>query len=113
MVYVDDMRMHAQVGRLRARWSHLTADTTDELHTFAELLGLKRAWFQPAKVFADTARNRERGVVGQPGWGSRDHYDVTDSKRDEAIRLGALSCRWGCEPWRDQESEEEDQTHAL
>ena len=108
MVYVDDMRMYAQVGRLRALWSHLTADTTEELHAFAQRLGMKRAWFQPAKVFADTSRNRERGVVGQPAWGSRDHYDVTDSKRDEAIRLGAVACRWGCEPWREHGYELDD-----
>lgn len=30
-VYVDDMRRPATVGRISARWSHLTADTREEL----------------------------------------------------------------------------------
>lgn len=69
-VYVDDMRMRATVGRLAARWSHLMADTDEELHTFAAALGLRRSWAQ------------------YPGtWKS--HYDVTDSKRAQAISLGA------------------------
>lgn len=76
MVYVDDMRMSAQVGRLRARWSHLTADTKEELHAFAARLGLRRSWFQ----------DKPNGL-----W----HYDVTDSKRDQAIRLGAKQIHYG------------------
>lgn len=72
-VYVDDMRMPARVGRVSARWSHLTADTDEELHAFARRLGLKRTWFQ------DHAIPRFR------------HYDVTDTKRREAIRLGAIA----------------------
>lgn len=71
-VYVDDMRLPARVGRLDGRWSHLTADTAEELHAFAERLGLKRAWYQ------------ERSRPGAS------HYDVTDGKREEAIRLGAV-----------------------
>lgn len=70
-VYVDDMRMPARVGRLNAKWSHLMADTDEELHAFAERLGLKRSWHQ------------------KPGT-PISHYDVTDSKRDEALRLGAV-----------------------
>ena len=70
-VWVDDMRMLAQVGRFQARWSHLMADTDEELHAFAARLGLQRRWAQ------------------YPGtWKS--HYDVTDTKRREAIRLGAV-----------------------
>lgn len=69
-VYVDDMQRPARVGRLVATWSHLTADTKEELHAFAEKLGLQRKWFQE----------------GSPGlW----HYDVTESKRSAAIRMGA------------------------
>ena len=70
-VYVDDMRLPARVGRLQARWSHLLADTDDELHAFAARLGLRRSWHQ------------------KPGT-AISHYDVTDSKRSEAIRLGAV-----------------------
>lgn len=70
-VYVDDMRRQARVGRINARWSHLMADTTDELHAFAARLGLRRSWIQHE---------------GKP----TEHYDVTDSKRDQALALGAV-----------------------
>jgi hypothetical protein len=69
-VYVDDMLLEARVGRITSRWSHLTADTKDELHAFAAKLGLQRRWFQ----------DKPRGH-----W----HYDVTEGKRLQAIRLGA------------------------
>jgi hypothetical protein len=80
-VYVDDSGIRAAVtdqgtGRTyRSSWSHLTADTKDELHEFAATLGLKRRWFQ----------DKERGL-----W----HYDVTARKRDQAIRLGAQPISW-------------------
>ncbi len=75
-VYVDDMRMPARVGRIQARWSHLMADTDEELHAFAAGIGLRRSWAQ------------------HPGtW--RSHYDVTDSKRAEAIRAGAVEIGYG------------------
>lgn len=75
-VYVDDMRMPARVGRIEARWSHLMADTDDELHAFAASIGLRRSWAQ------------------YPGtWKS--HYDVTDSKRTQAIRAGAVEIGYG------------------
>ena len=75
-VYVDDARIPAQVGRIRARWSHLYADSQDELHAFAQGIGLRRAWFQPG-----------RPIGGKPSrlW----HYDVTESRRQAAIRAGA------------------------
>jgi hypothetical protein len=76
-VYVDDWRQPATVGPVTARWSHLTADTTEELHTFARLIGLRRAWFQ------GHAHDR-----------LRDHYDVTDRLRDEAIAHGAVAVTW-------------------
>jgi hypothetical protein len=80
-VYVDDAHIPAAVtdrrtGRTyRARWSHLTADTKTELHTFAARIGLSRAWFQD-----------------KPGglW----HYDVTANKRRQAIAAGAVEISW-------------------
>jgi hypothetical protein len=69
-VYVDDFRVPARVGRLTGRWSHLTADTVEELHAFAARLGMKRSWFQDK---------------GDGRW----HYDVTDPKRAAAVELGA------------------------
>jgi len=48
------------------RWAHLVSDTSyDELHAFAERLGIPRRAFQG------------------------DHYDVPAHLRDEAIALGA------------------------
>jgi hypothetical protein len=77
-VYVDDARIPARVGRIRGRWSHLFADSQEELHAFAERLGLQRSWFQPGTPY---------GGVPSRHW----HYDVTESKRTEAIRLGAVA----------------------
>ena len=48
-VYVDDYRVPATVGRIRARWSHLfvpAGTDLEELHQFAESIGLRRSWFQ-------------------------------------------------------------------
>ena len=75
-VYVDDSRIPAKVGRYEAKWSHLTADTTAELHEFAQRIGLKRSWFQKGK---------------QP-W--LDHYDVTERMRQKAIDAGAQAITW-------------------
>lgn len=72
MIVVDNARIPARVARISGRWSHLTADTRDELYAFAEKLGLKREWFQEKT----------------PGYW---HFDVTDSKRAEAIALGAVA----------------------
>lgn len=48
---------------------HLVADTLDELHAFADKIGLKREWCQYS--------------VNLP------HYDISQSKRREALRNGA------------------------
>ena len=77
-VYVDDFRIQARVGRLNARWSHLTCgpfDDLEELHAFAAKIGLQHRWFQDKP------------------W-PRAHYDVTESKRQEAIRAGATPITW-------------------
>lgn len=71
-VIVDNLRAPARVGRINARWSHLTATTPEELHNFAATLGLQRTWYQDH---------------GDDRW----HYDVTDTKRARAIQLGALA----------------------
>ena len=65
-VYVDDA---VTLWRGR-RWAHLMADTLDELHAFAERLGLPRRAFQ----------NKTSGA----------HYDVTADMRLQAIALGAM-----------------------
>jgi hypothetical protein len=65
-VYVDDA-VFPWRGR---RWAHLMADTLDELHAFASLLGLPRHAFQ----------DRTSGA----------HYDVPAELRERAIALGAV-----------------------
>jgi hypothetical protein len=80
-VYVDNYRVAAQVGHVRGRWSHLTADTPAELHAFAARLGLTPAWLQ-ARCHA----------TGCPRLGSvcvHFQYDVVDRVRTRAIDLGA------------------------
>ncbi len=66
-VYVDDARI-AWRGR---RWSHLVADTPDELHGAAESLGLRREWVQ------DKGRTL--------------HYDLPEELRVQAIELGVAT----------------------
>jgi hypothetical protein len=73
-VYVDDSRI-----RWRGReWSHLIADTTEELHAFAAGLGLERGLFhrRPARPW-------------------KDHYDIPEAERQVAIGRGArsITCR--------------------
>ena len=84
MIYVDDMRRPARVGRTSARWSHLFTDQDDqtELHEFAARIGLRREWFQGA-----------RWESSHP-W--RCHYDVTDTVRAAALRLGAQPITYPC-----------------
>jgi Protein of unknown function (DUF4031) len=72
-VYVDDAHIEWR-GR---RWSHLQADTPEELHAFAARLGLRRAWFQ-----------------SKPGRPHHDHYDVPAEVRERAIALGAVAETW-------------------
>jgi uncharacterized protein DUF4031 len=78
-VYVDNARILATVGRHISRWSHLTADTKDELHDFAARLGLRRSYFQTCKA------TRWCPPETCPHW----HYDLTASKREQALRIGA------------------------
>ena len=68
-VYVDI----AIWERGNRRWCHLLADATDELHTFAAKLGLKRSRFH-----------------SKPGRPWSDHYDIDEDRRREALALGAI-----------------------
>ena len=65
-VYVDNYKGHF-CGMVM---SHMTADTLEELHDMAKKIGLKRSWFQNHKKYP--------------------HYDVSQSKRKEAIEMGAI-----------------------
>jgi tetratricopeptide (TPR) repeat protein len=73
--YVDDMRARKDVPNgnrtVRARWSHLMADTHDELMAAARELGLKPEWIQDAGT-------------------RREHFDLVDAKRKQALEMGAV-----------------------
>jgi len=66
-VYVDDM--YAGYGRMKM--CHMLADTTEELLTMADVIGVQRKWLQ------------DSGEV-------REHFDVAMSKRALAIQHGAI-----------------------
>jgi hypothetical protein len=66
-VYVDDA-VHLWRGR---RWAHLLADELEELHAFAEALGLPRYKLQ----------DKRSGV----------HYDIDAALRERALTLGAVA----------------------
>lgn len=70
-VYVDDAFVEGAWGKWNGG-GHLQADSMDELHAFAQSIGLRRAWFQPHRL------------------PERCHYDCTRSKRDAAILAGAI-----------------------
>lgn len=65
-VYVDDME--APYGRMVM--CHMLADTTDELLSMADKIGVSRRWLQHS---------------GTP----REHFDICKSKRSRALDLGA------------------------
>lgn len=65
-VYVDSMR--AAYGRLIM--CHMIADTEDELHAMADLIGVARRWHQG------------------------DHYDIALSKRALAVAAGGQEITW-------------------
>lgn len=85
-VYVDNVQIPWR-GMLM---SHMTADSVEELHEFAEGLGLKRAWAQ------------------LPPEHSIPHYDVSEGKRQKAIRLGAVE-----EDWRSSKAIERHRAQRL
>ena len=70
-VYVDDMR--ARFGRMIM--CHMFSPNLDELHAMATRLGLRR-WFQNPETMPK---------VSWP------HYDISLSKKAEAIRYGAVA----------------------
>lgn len=76
-VYLDDWRQSAHLGPVDDRWSHLVADTAEELHLFAERMGMRRAWFQE-----------------RPGRPHHAHYDLPERVRAEAVANGAVEVTW-------------------
>ncbi len=81
-VYVDQPMPWGKGGRL---WCHMEADTVEELHAFAERIGVKRCWYENPKG------------LGAP------HYDLNPDQRARAVAAGAVEkdFRWMSE-WRRQ-----------
>jgi Protein of unknown function (DUF4031) len=71
MIYVDEIKFYPNTNLKYKKWCHLwtDSDNIEELHLFAEKLGLKRDWFQNKKNIP--------------------HYDLVPTKRDLAIQFGA------------------------
>jgi hypothetical protein len=70
MVYVDPLMNCIPNSNWRWKRScHLFADTVEELHEFAQRIGMRRAWFQDHKKLP--------------------HYDLNESRRAAAVLNGA------------------------
>lgn len=69
-VYIDEAVIPWR-GKL---WAHMLATDLDELHAIAAAIGLKREWFQDKRI---------------------PHYDVTEGKRWQALRAGAVAIAMG------------------
>lgn len=62
MIYIDRPRSY---NHKRKRYSHLIADSIDELHSFASNNGIKRHWFH------------------------KDHYDIREEEFQRLVDCGA------------------------
>ena len=73
-VYIDDARIWGRSSRTRrsVRYSHLFADTQAELIDFAARLGMHDSWIRSPGTY-------------------REHFVVTETKRQQALILGARS----------------------
>jgi hypothetical protein len=71
-IMVDELqRWPTRIRCFQAGSCHLTTDgSLEELHVFAERLGLRRAWFQEHPLAS--------------------HYDLTVKKRALALEMGAV-----------------------
>lgn len=81
-IYVDNAFIPAKVRQHNSRWCHLLSDQKDPeaLHLFAESIGLRRSYFQSVKPFTPG---------GKVCWW-RQHYDLTEGKRKQAVSGGAV-----------------------
>jgi hypothetical protein len=77
VILVDPPLPYTKVKGYRGRrteWCHMVSTVSeDELHAFADRLGLRRDWFQ-----------------GRHNGASSAHYDLARSVRAQAVRLGAV-----------------------
>jgi hypothetical protein len=75
MIYVDDLKSYdpkdSHTRRWGRQWCHMWTDgDVEELHIFAEKLGLKRGYFQNKRTLQ--------------------HYDIIPTKRKAALKMGAV-----------------------
>jgi hypothetical protein len=75
-IYVDELKLYpgtgARFGGKGKWWCHMVTDgDIEELHAFANKIGLKREWFQ-----------------GPPAH-NHPHYDLTESRQRAAVIAGA------------------------
>ena len=70
-VYVDDMKWPFK-GMVMC---HMLADSSEELHAMADLLGMERRWVQ---------------YPGTP----KEHYDIPMPRRQIAVEAGAIEVNW-------------------
>lgn len=99
MIYVDNLAVRANVfnpatGKVvNGTWYHMFSDelNPEQLHQFAQRLGLRRSYFQ-------------RGTAGTRRAPWKDHYDITESKRNLAFQKGAelVSNEEAVELWREK-----------
>lgn len=75
-VYVDNMKMKAQLFRWNGVWSNLWADTTEELEDAADELGLS------------VMSMIDRGYITE-------RYVINEKRRVKALEHGAESIRYG------------------
>jgi Protein of unknown function (DUF4031) len=63
-------------------WYGLTADTEQELHSLAEVIGQNRQFYRPPHP------------EGQQQLPSVGHYDLDQGQRDQAVAAGAEPISW-------------------
>lgn len=61
MIYIDPLKSYP--GH-RLQYAHMTADTLEELHEYADLIGLDRKWFHNVR---------------------HPHYDVSEKRYADAV----------------------------
>lgn len=71
-VYIDNFYITGGGDFGRMKMSHMIADTREELFAMVDMLGLQRRWIQSYGT-------------------AREHFDVSMSKREQAIKLGAIA----------------------
>ncbi len=76
-IYIDELMTFPDVAikpgirHLGNQWCHMACDgDLEELHAFAERLGMQRRWFQDHRLVP--------------------HYDLTPTKRALAVEAGAI-----------------------